>query len=281
MNYSSDELFEFLKNSEKTLGGYAVKNYRKRNDRDITEIEIPAEYNGLPVTMLCCECFAYSQHLMHITVPGSVRNISNGAFRGCQRLETVELNEGLINIERYAFGGNIGLKRVKLPKSLKKLGFGVFEFCRELECVEFGCEPPDFGARIFRGCGKLPIETYVMSLVRSIDFTSPIPREDFRQMTKFVFRENCDYFCPEVFEFLAKNRSFRNCNLKFLFEKMIDENIAELFPIAEKYGMLSNRKLVDLLTEYANKHNSTEMTAYFLDLKNRKFGFEKGDNDEL
>ena len=120
-----------------------------------------------------------------------------------------------------------------------------------------------------------------MGLVRSINVTRPIPREDFRRMTENISREHCDYFRTDVFEFLAKNRSFRGCNPKFLFERMIDANVRELFPIAEKYGMLSNRKLVDMLTEHAIKCKNTEITAYLLDLKQLKFGFEKGGGYEL
>lgn len=87
---------------------------------------------------------------------------------------------------------------------------------------------------------------------------------------------DCDYFRCDVFELPAKNKCFRNNNVRFLFEKMINEDMAELFPIAEKYGMLSNEKLVDMLTDCGIGSKNAEITAYLLDLKNRKFGFVGG-----
>ncbi len=270
---SVDELFRFIKNTDKTLGGYAVAEYLKKNDPDVTDIEIPTEYNGLPVTMILSGCFSSAQSITRVSVPGSVLVIASLAFYNCVSLEEAELSEGLTVLGSSVFELS-GLKSVKLPKSLKRLGSCAFQFCRNLERVEFGNEPSEFGARVFHSCDKLPPEISVMSLTRSTNITSPVRKADFREMMDKFIGADCDYFRPDIFELLAKNKCLRNCNVRFLFEKMINEDMAELLPLAEKYGMLSNRELADILISYGIDRKNTEITAYLLDLKNRKFGFD-------
>lgn len=131
--------------------------------------------------------------------------------------------------------------------------------------------------RVFRGCDKLPTETLVMGSVRSTDITSRVRRVDLRETIKDFCGADCDYFRHDVFELLAKNKCFRNNNVKVLFEKMISEDMTELFPVAEKYEMLSNVKLVDMLIDYVVELQKPEGAAYLLDLKNRKFGFKESD----
>lgn len=278
MNYS--EFFKFDKCTDKTLGGYRLGEYLKKDDPSVTELDIPSEYNGEPVTMILSYCFSSARSITRVVIPPSVRVIASAAFYNCASLEAVELAEGLT-----AMGSNVfemsGLKSVKLPKSLKKIGSGAFQFCKGLESVEFKSEPSEFGAKVFHGCNKLPPETLVMGLVRSINITSPVSKADFRETMNDFRRADCDYFRPDVFELLAKNKCFRNNNVKFLFEKMINEDMAELFPIAEKYGMLSNEKLVDILIDCGIERENAEITAYLLDLKNRKFGFDGGRDHDL
>lgn len=303
MSYSIDELFRFIKNTDKRLGGYAVAEYLKKDDRTVTDVEIPAEYNGLPVTSILSNgflnaisirrvsipesvrfiaglAFPNAISIKRISIPGSVRFIGSSAFHHCWELEAIELSEGIETIGSNVFAFT-ALKSVKLPKSLKKLGGGAFQFCRELESVEFGGMPSEFGSMVFHGSNKLPLETLVMGLVRSTDITSPIHKADFREMTDKYIGEDCDYFRPDVFELLAKNKCFRSCNVKYLFEKMIREDMTEFFPIADAYGMISNIKLIDMLISYGIEHGKTEITAYLLDFKNRKFGFDGGNGYDL
>lgn len=230
MSYSIDDLFEF----REVKGDYFLVKYLKRDDPTVTELEIPEEYNGLPVTRIDPQAFESAEYL----------------------------------------------KSVKLPKSLKELCFGVFRFCRELERVEFG-GLPWFAFGVFSGCPKLPPETIVMGLVRFADITKPIPAGDLQFITETIPNMPCDCFRRDVFEILAKNNCFRKCDLTFLLKRIIEANKSELFPLAEEYGMLANAELADALVEYSAEHGKTEITAYLLDLKNRKFGFKKGGDLDL
>lgn len=264
MPFSDDGLYRFEINSDKSIGGYMLAEYLKRDDPTITELELPAEFNGKPVTMIC-GCF-YGTFLKRVAIPPSVRYIA-----------------------RSAFGGS-ALESVKLPNSPIKLAGFVFSACKNLERVEFGSPPPELGPRVFHGCEKLPPEILAMSMTRSTDrvcrtdYRSTLSRDEMiKQLNDFEIKQ-CDSFRADVFEILAKNKCFKKLNVKFLFEKMINENRHDLLLIAEKYGMLDSAVLLDLLINYAIENQKTEFTAYLLDLKNRKFGFDSksgGDKFEL
>lgn len=232
MSYNVDELFSFRRDDD----GYAVLDYLKKDDPTVTELEIPAEYNGLPVVSICSSAFEFSQHL----------------------------------------------KSVKLPKSLRTIHICAFWLCPELERVEFQSSPI-IEKSIFSGCPKIPPEMIVMERVGSTDITrpiliaEPIPEIPWYNPNPDV---HPDCFRPDVFELLLKNDCFRNCNLLDLLKQMIRENKPGLFPVAEQYGMfgnLENAELLDELIGYSAKKQTTEITAYLLYLKNRKFGFGEGD----
>ena len=278
MSYNVDELFRFIKNTDKKLDGYALAEYLKKDDPTVTELEIPDEYNGLPVTLLCYDCFASSHFLKCVFVPQSVRVIARRAFHDCKALETVGLCEGLIEINSMAFE-YCGVKSVKLPKSLKKLGSAAFFFCESLEHVEFAGMPIEFGSRVFRKCEKLPAETYVMGLVCSPDVKDPVKKADYRDILEWHTERN--FFDRDVFALLAKNNCFREVNVKYLFEGVIEKNAVELLSIANDCGMLSSVKLLDMLIDYSTGCKKIECTAYLLELKKRKFGLNGGDKFEL
>lgn len=246
MSYDVDELFRFVPCFKKGLGGYAIAEYLKREDPSITGLEIPAEYKGKPVTMIC-GCF-YRTFLKRVVIPPSVRYIALGAF-GDSALESVKFSDSPIKLAGFAFAE-----------------------CKNLERVEFGSTLPELGPRVFHGCEKLPPELLAMSMTR---FKDRICREDYHGTLDAREVGKCDSFRAEVFEILAKNKCYKKLNAKFLFEKMIDENRLELLAIAEKYQMLENAALIELLLSYAIERNNVEATAYLLDLKNRKFGFKK------
>lgn len=270
MSYKVEELFQM----EKYVDGYAIFEYLKKDDPTITEIKIPAEYKGKPVTDIFG--FAHSKYLKRVVVPRSVREIHNTAFWRCESLETAKLSKGLEVIGNCAFQES-NMKSIVLPKSLKELGDRAFRGCNNLESVTFNSKPL-IEPQVFVGCPKLPPETLVMGLVLSTDITMPLAH-NFDLLRRKDAYESC--FRPDVFELLAKNNCFRGSRLDDMFYQMIDNKKPELFPIAEQYGMLEDAALLDKLISYSIEQKNVEATAYLLDYKNRKFGFDGGDKFEL
>lgn len=184
------------------------------------------------------------------------------------------------SIASFAFLDCKFLREVLIPDSVEWIDAWAFQNCSELRCVRL----PDhvrFELLVFQGCPKLPPETVVMGLVRSTDITRPLSDKDISEITANTLNVPCDCFRRDVFEILAKNNCLRKCDLSFLIKRIIEADKSELFPLAEEYGMLESELLVDRLIEYSAELQKTEITAYLLDLKNRKFGFKKGGEFDL
>lgn len=232
MNYKPEALFRF----EKTEGGYSVASYLKTEDTSVTEIEIPEEYNGLPVEA----------------------------------------------IEEYAFFSARFIKNIVLPKSLKAINSFAFQFCNGLKSVTFN-SVPRLGENVFFGCRLLPADVTLMGLVGSCDLSAPFNRKEFdrafeipRSLTG-IFRlpyNRVAILSPEVFELAIKNDCFRSVDVSVMLKHLIREGDTKSLYLAEKHGMLDDPALLAELAEYSAEKAKTELTAFLLELKKRKFGFE-------
>lgn len=88
-------------------------------------VEIPAAYNGKPVTEITSRGFANKTDITKVVIPSSVTVIQRGAFQGCTKLTEVELNEGLLELGNAAFSGT-ALGSIILPESLKIMDYNIF-----------------------------------------------------------------------------------------------------------------------------------------------------------
>ena len=96
-----------------------------------------------------------------LKLPANVTEIDDRAFRGCTRLESIDLSActSLTAIKLAAFTGCTSLKAVWLPQSLTTIGKFVFEGCTALKEVELPQSLTMIGNDAFKGCS---IETLVI-----------------------------------------------------------------------------------------------------------------------
>lgn len=85
------------------------------------------------------------------TVPESVTTIGSYSFDSLDNLKEIKLNEGLKDINWYAFRGT-GLKDVTIPSSVTKIWYSAFSGCDSLENVKLneGLETIDHA--VFKDC---------------------------------------------------------------------------------------------------------------------------------
>mgnify|MGYP002802687320 CR=1 FL=1 len=88
---------------------YALVQYDNVEDTDLV---IPAEINGKPVTRIGVTAFGNYNNLTTITIPDSVTWIGNFAFSGCNALMKVTLGRGVTYIGDGAFGACYSLVEV-------------------------------------------------------------------------------------------------------------------------------------------------------------------------
>ena len=101
-------------------------------DEAATEVEIPAQIDGVPVIGIDSEAFKLCTKLTSVTIPDSVTSIGKGAFSCCIALTSVTIPNGVTSIEDYLFLECTDLKSVTIPDSVTSIGKGVFT-----ECVNF------------------------------------------------------------------------------------------------------------------------------------------------
>ena len=144
----------------------------------ITEVSIPAVYNGKPVTTIDEYAFSFNDQLTKITLPDSIvyigeyafqycssltsivlpdslTTIGEGAFLECYNLESITFGEGLTTIEEFAFQYCSGITSIILPDSLISICYGAFYECDGLESVTFGEGLTTIGEYAFSRCENL------------------------------------------------------------------------------------------------------------------------------
>lgn len=94
-----------------TEGTYEQLNYKKYGDyieisdcdESATSVVIPAEIDGVPVTIIGDSAFKNCTSLTEIKIPSGVTSIGNGAFIGCSKLESITIPESVTSIGYGAF----------------------------------------------------------------------------------------------------------------------------------------------------------------------------------
>lgn len=150
------------------------------------------------VRSICSKAFE-KEAIKSLTCPSSLVNIHKEAFKNCNFLEKVNLNQGLINIEEKAFVVEKGrgcIKTLDIPSTVKKIGKDAFKG-HKIEKLIFhnGIEEIDSGA--FSDCLEWEI-----NLPRSIKTISSnaFPQNAYLSvdgMPLEIFLSSTDYFKKE------------------------------------------------------------------------------------
>ncbi len=121
-----------------------------------TEVVIPAEIDGVPVTRLQAGVFRDCKTVRHISLPDTITEIPNSAFNGCANLITVNIPSAVLNIGNNAFLRCNALKTVTLPEGLRTLGLAAFQGADELSgVIVLPSTLISMGGWTFIGCDNL------------------------------------------------------------------------------------------------------------------------------
>jgi hypothetical protein len=109
-------------------------------------VEIPAETNGLPVTVIGESAFDGVTTLTGVTIPDSVTNIENYAFYDCSSLTNVMIGNNVSFIGAEAFSFCSSLTGITIPASVAAIGKGVFWYCSSLTEITVDAANPVYSS---------------------------------------------------------------------------------------------------------------------------------------
>ncbi len=122
----SAELFVYNKRSSK-IDGVATESISivSAKDSSVTEIVIPSEIEGLPVTEI--GSFANCSNLVSVTIPESVTSIYSGAFSGTPWLKAKQEENPLVVVNGILFNASACTGDVTIPDTVKSISNGAFK----------------------------------------------------------------------------------------------------------------------------------------------------------
>ncbi len=138
---------------------YTISDEKVTIDRAYVsgDIKIPDSIDGFPVVEIGTGAFSELKNILSVEVPKSVIKIGYSAFSECSA-ETVVLNEGLVEIDDFAFFRS-DVKNIELPNTLTEVGLAAFAECNELISITIPKSVKKFRTElsrtVFEKCQKL------------------------------------------------------------------------------------------------------------------------------
>lgn len=123
-----------------------------------TDIVIPDEVNGIPVTGIANNAFwsdDFNVSITSVVIPDSIVRIGAGAFGECYDLTSVEIGDGVKSIGDYAFCACRSLASIEIPNSVTNIGAHVFRSCDSLTSVVIPDSVTSIGDDVFGWCSSL------------------------------------------------------------------------------------------------------------------------------
>ena len=98
---------------------------------------------------------SYLSNGENFIIPDSVTSIGDGAFNGCDSLQSVTIPDSVTSIGDSAFSSCSSLQSVTIPNSVTSIGDSAFSFCNSLQSVTIPDSVTSIGDRAFSFCNSL------------------------------------------------------------------------------------------------------------------------------
>lgn len=124
------------------------------------KVEIPAIYNGKPVTRIDEWAFRGCANLNDVVIPEGVSALGNGAFIDCVNLRRVTLPDSIKSIGDGAFCRCSSLAKISIPDGVTGIGESAFSQCSSLVEVVLPNSVKNLGVDAFSRCSRLTDITF-------------------------------------------------------------------------------------------------------------------------
>ena len=129
--------------------------------RDLAFAESPLTSITIPesVTEIGNDAFRYCEGLTSIVIPESVTRIGNNAFHHCSNLTSVTLPDFITEIEFHTFSDCASLTSITIPDKVKEIGGYAFYGCESLTSILFPASLETIWGCAFHSCTSLTAVT--------------------------------------------------------------------------------------------------------------------------
>lgn len=189
---SGDAVYDVFTYRENDSGGVTITSC----DTSSTNVQIPTEIEGKPVTEISEAAFMSCGFLTSIDVPVGVTKIGESAFSSCSMLCTVILPEGLTEIGEGAFEACSMLSEVQLPSTLTVLPDALFYNCSYLPSLELPNTVQEIGNETFYSCTTLTEITLPEGLAKIGDYAF----QNCQALTEAALPSTCTELGKYVFD---------------------------------------------------------------------------------
>lgn len=244
--------FEAISASADTYGKYETLSYKISNDTvtitkcdsNATEVAIPDQIEGYPVTNIGSRAFSHCKKLTNITIPDSVIKIYSYAFQYCTAITNITIPDSVQLIDSYAFaycdklesviiGNNVkevgsfafekcyALTTVVVPKNTQKIGTARFNYCPNLKTIYYNGTEAEFEKSPWSNC-KDGRKIKYFSYVTIIDMVN-------NQKIKRMYDINSSLYAADIKEMFGQYipvlYTDENCENEFDLSTVLTENV--------------------------------------------------------
>ena len=172
-------IYDYADESESSLAVVGV------GELENTDVVIPSEVNGLPVTTIANKAFYDNTEITSLIIPDTITEIGEYAFHYCisltdikigdgmekigayafyfcTALKNVDLGQGVKEINEFAFYNCINVNKLTIPNSVTTIKDCAFKYCDNLIQIVLGSGVTEIADSAFMYCYKV-IETYNLS----------------------------------------------------------------------------------------------------------------------
>ena len=153
----TEQIFTFVLNDDGqsyTVTGLAVPADKFEMPEDGV-LEIPATYQGKPVTKIGYEAFSSRKDIVgSVVIPEGVESIGISAFSHCS-LTDINIPESMVSIGHHAFYSCSELVDIIIPGNVRSIEDFAFYDCSSLESITIPDSVISIGGSAFCGCSAL------------------------------------------------------------------------------------------------------------------------------
>ena len=192
----------------------------------------------------------FNEKVEEIELPEGIEKIGEFAFWGCRSLSTIYIPNSVQEICKSAFEHCSSLEHINLPKNLKYIGMYAFSDCTLLKSINIPNSVISIGYDAFCGCSELKEIFIPESIIDLLDYTE----------------EYNDFIIDEHLSFEHNTVPFRDCCS--MTKIWVSENNAIY---SSRDGLLYNRDETQLLRCPEGRKNPIKLPESILEIHENAF----------